>query len=388
MSVGGDRRFASAISEHPVAAQAVGELAGQVLDQLDGRRVDLLVTFISPHFAGAADDIGGVLQAVLAPGALLGSTNAAVVGSGREVEDSPAISVWAASLDGGAVHPVALDIVPGADGTALVGWTESAARAAEEPGATMLLVGDPFTFPVDGVLDVLARTHPALAVVGGMASAATGPGINRLIGDDRVVGRGAVGVVLEGVAVETVVSQGCRPVGQPFTVTAVDGNHVVGLGGRAPLERLQELAATMDEDDREHLRRGLHVGIVVDEHQLDFGPGDFLVRNVLGARSDDGALAIGAPATVGQTLQFHVRDAAAADLDLRRALGGCRADAALLFTCTGRGRRLFGRPDHDVGAIADALGPVPVAGAFCAGELGPVAGHNHVHGFTASLALF
>lgn len=382
-------RFASAISEHPVAPQAVGEAAGQIIDQLDGRPVDLLVAFVSPHFAGLSEELSGVLRAVLSPATLVGATHSAVVGIGREVEESPALSVWAASFEADVeLGTVVLDVVPGDGGSALVGWSEHAAALAEESDATLLLLGDPFSFPVDGVLGVLHHAHPELPVIGGMASAGQGPGGNQLLVDHRVVGRGAVGVVVRGAGVETVVSQGCQPAGRPFTVTGVDGNHIVTLGGQPAMERLRELAAELDDEGREQLASGLHIGMVVDEHLMDFGPGDFLVRNVVGARPDDGAIAVTAVPELGQTVQFHVRDAVAADADLRRSLVGHAADAALLFTCTGRGRRLFGVPDHDADAVADALGRVPLAGAFCAGEVGPVAGSNHVHGFTASLALF
>lgn len=380
-------RFASAISEHPVAAQAVGELAGQVLDQLDGSRADLVVAFVSPHFAGAVDDVAGVLRAVLHPRALVGGTFAAVVGVGREVEDSPAISLWAASSDALTTRVIHLDVVADGESTALVGWPD-----AHEPAVagahTLLLLGDPFSFPTDAVLQVVGSARPDLQVIGGMASAATGPGGNHLIADEQVVTRGAVGVLLGGEPIHAAVSQGCRPVGQPFVVTAVDGSYVQELGGRPALERLQELALTLDDDEREQLREGLHVGLVVDEHRADFGRGDFLVRNVIGLRPEDGALAVGAAVEVGQTLQFHVRDHVTADEDLRHLLAPRTADAALLFTCTGRGARLFGTPDHDARVIGDAFGPIPLAGAFCAGELGPVAGRNHVHGFTASVALF
>jgi small ligand-binding sensory domain FIST len=144
----------------------------------------------------------------------------------------------------------------------------------------------------------------------------------------------------------------------------------------------------VSDDERDLLRRGLHVGVVVDEHKVDFGRGDFLVRNVLGADPDAGTLAVGDVVDVGQTLQFHVRDGQAADEDLRALLHTRRADGALLFTCNGRGQHLFGVPDHDSGVVAELLGSVPLAGAFCAGELGPVGGRNFLHGFTASLALF
>ncbi len=379
-----ESRFAAAISEHPVAAQAVGELSGAVLEQLDGARPDLLVAFISPHFGGAAEDIGGVLRAVLEPRALIGSTNAAVCGSGREVEGTPAIAVWAASFAATTVRTVRLDVDEYSDGTTLLGLPPDCSDAH-----SLLLLSEPFTFPVDGVLRALDVSHPDLQVIGGMASAATGPGVNRLLLDSEVVGRGAVGVLLSGAdPVTAVVSQGCRPVGQPFTVTGVDGHYLRELGGRPALERLQEIAATMSEDERDQLQQGLHVGLVVDEHLAEFGRGDFLVRNVVGARRDDGAIAIGAPVEVGHTLQFHVRDAAAADADLRQILVGHSARGALMFTCTGRGEHLFGVANHDVEVVADLLGPIPLAGGFCAGEIGPIGATNHVHTFTASLALF
>jgi small ligand-binding sensory domain FIST len=142
------------------------------------------------------------------------------------------------------------------------------------------------------------------------------------------------------------------------------------------------------DDERELMRRGLHVGVVVDEHKLDFDRGDFLVRNVLGADQRSGALAFGERVEVGRTVQFHVRDAAAADDDLRALLAGVRGDAALLFTCNGRGTHLFPAANHDAGTVEELLGDVPLAGAFCAGEIGPVGGRNFLHGFTASVAVF
>jgi small ligand-binding sensory domain FIST len=195
-------------------------------------------------------------------------------------------------------------------------------------------------------------------------------------------------VFIDGVPVRTVVSQGCRPVGQPYVVTRGEGNRIDELAGRAAIERVQDTAAEASEEDRDLMRAGLHVGLVVDEHQADFERGDFLVRNVLGGDQATGAIVVGGDISVGQTVQFHVRDAAAADEDLREMLSGVEAAAALLFTCNGRGQQLFGMPDHDAGVVDQLLGPLPIAGAFCAGEIGPVGGRNYLHGFTASIALF
>ena len=280
-------------------------------------------------------------------------------------------------------HPVALQLEETPSGAAVTGWPADLGEAA-----TLLLLADHFSFPTDAFLHRLNIERPGLAVIGGLASAANHPGGNRLALDGEVRADGAVGVFLDGVVVETVVSQGCRPIGKPFTVTRADRNLVVELGGQPALRRLEELAAGATESDRELLRRGLQVGLVVDEHKVDFERGDFLVRSVLGADPDVGSIAVGDQIDVGQTLQFQVRDGAAADEDLRALLGSHSAAGALVFTCNGRGRHLFGVPDHDSGVIAEILGSVPAAGAFCAGELGPVGGRNFVHGFTASLALF
>jgi small ligand-binding sensory domain FIST len=211
----------------------------------------------------------------------------------------------------------------------------------------------------------------------------------RLVLDDQIRTRGAVALLCsDDVPVRPIVSQGCRPIGKPFTVTRAERNLVYELAGQSATTRLQELVQDASDEDRDLMRNGLHVGIVVDEHKLDFTRGDFLVRNVLGADQRTGALAVGERVEVGTTLQFHVRDADAADDDLRALLGGVQGAAALLFTCNGRGSQLFAAPDHDTGVVEELLGPIPLAGLFCAGEIGPVGGKNFLHGFTASLAVF
>lgn len=375
--------FAAAVSQHPIPTQAVGEVLGEVLDQLDGDRADLVVTFVSPHHAGALEDIAPAVRRLLEPQVLLGGTVVTVVAGERELEDEPAVSVFAARLPDARLTPTLLRVEQTPDGAAITGWPELAA-----PPSTLLLFADPFTFPVDALLARLDQDLPDLQVIGGMASAANRPGGNRLVLDASVVDGGAVGVFVDGVAVRTVVAQGCRPIGDPFTVTRSERNRIEELGGQTPLARLHQLAANATDEERQLLQHGLHLGVVVDEHAVDFTRGDFLVRNVMGADQESGALIVGDQVTVGQTVQFHVRDADAADEDLREMLTGVEASAALLFTCNGRGRHLFGVPDHDAALVAKMLGPIPVTGAFCAGEIGPVGGRNFVHGFTASLALF
>jgi small ligand-binding sensory domain FIST len=242
------------------------------------------------------------------------------------------------------------------------------------------------------VVDLLGLLDPPVPGVGGAASAARVPGGDRLVLDDLVHADGGVGVVLPvEVATTLVVSQGCRPVGEPMIVTRAEGNLVAELAGRPALERLEELARALAPDERAKLATGLHLGVAVDEHRMTFGRGDFLVRNVMGADRASGALAVGDVVPVGTTVQFQVRDADSADEDLRALLSAAsatEAGGALLFTCNGRGQRLFGEPDHDARAVEAAVRSGAVAGMFCAGEFGPVGPRSFVHGFTASIALF
>jgi small ligand-binding sensory domain FIST len=203
-----------------------------------------------------------------------------------------------------------------------------------------------------------------------------------------VVASGAVAAFLgPDVEVSTVVSQGCRPVGSPFVVTRAEQNIVYELAGRSAIERLQEVADALPDDDRELLAELVQIGRVIDESKLDFGPGDFLVRTVVGADPNSGALRVGDIVEVGSTTQFQVRDATSADHDLRKMIDGRSAEAALVFTCNGRGTNLFPEPDHDAAVVSESLGSAPIAGMFCAGELGPIGGRNFMHGFTASVVL-
>jgi small ligand-binding sensory domain FIST len=377
-------RYAAALSLHPTPVEAVGEVAGQILEHFDGAAPDLLVCFASPHHVGAFEDIVDGLRKLLEPEVLIGGTAVGVAGGSVEVEDQPGLSVLAATFGAGRVAGVALEAIETDDGVAIVGWPD------ELPSrGTLLMFADPFSFPVPDFLQLCNARVPELTIVGGMASAGNRSGTNRLVLDDRVLTGGAVAVMCsEDVPLRAIVSQGCRPIGSPLTVTSAERNFVHELAGQSAMRRLQEIVDVVDDDERELMRNGLHVGVVVDEHKLDFERGDFLVRNLLGVDPQTGSLAIGDHVAVGQTVQFHVRDAHAADEDLHWLMRGVAADAALLFTCNGRGTNLFPEPNHDAAAIEEHLGEVPLAGAFCAGEIGPVGGRNFLHGFTASVLVF
>ena len=376
-------RCTAALSTHPTPSEAAGEVIGHVLETL-GTEPDLAFVFVTAPFAGAIDDMAGAARQVLRPRALLGTTAVSVVGGDQEIEEEAAVTLWAASFDGlPAPQVVRLDALPTAEGTLVSGLPDDIA-----PGSTLVVLADPFTMPIDSVLAHWHATRPDLTVIGGLASAARGPGGNRLVLDDRVDTDGAIGALLApGVALNTVVSQGCRPIGEPMIVTKAERNIIYELAGQPALTRLLTMVEGLDEEERALAQAGLHIGRVIDERKVEFSRGDFLVRNVLGADRNVGALAVGDEVEVGSTVQFQVRDAASADDDLHALLGGQHAAGALVFTCNGRGSHLFGRPGHDAEVVSDHVDAAAVGGMFCAGEVGPIGGRSFLHGFTASVLL-
>jgi small ligand-binding sensory domain FIST len=372
------------------AGQAARLAVGQAGDSLDGEPPAFAVLFASPHFSASAGDLVAAVSDLTGGAPLIGCVASAVAGGAREVESEPAVSLWlAAGL--GPVETFAMEFVPTASGGAFGGY-----RFGPEPTGMHLMICDPFTFPAVDLLAHLNRHARGTVVMGGMASGGLAQRGSLLFRDGAVLTGGAVGAHLPGAAVRSLVAQGCRPVGDPYTVTRADGNLIFELGGRPPLARLREMAATLPVRDTELLAAGPHLGLVIDEYQSEEArQGDFLVRGIVGADPASGAMAVAGDVEVGQTVQFHVRDARSADEDLRRVLereagqlGGRPPAGALLFTCTGRGSRMFPGPDHDAGLLAELLGQIPVAGFFCDGELGPVGGQNFLHTFTASIALF
>jgi small ligand-binding sensory domain FIST len=371
------------------AREAARRAVAEARAPLGGQAPSLAVLFASAHFFSSAEDLAAAVAEQAGPVPLIGCVAEAVAGGAREVESEPAVSLWLAA-DLGPVETYAMEFVRTPSGGAFGGY-----RFEAEPGGIHLMLCDPFTFPAGDLLGHLNEHIPGTMVMGGMASGGLRLNQSRLFLDGRVLSEGAVGAHLPQAEVHPLVAQGCRPVGAPYTTTRAAGNVIYELGGRPPVVRLQELAAELSSRDRELLVQGLQVGLVINEYQAESRQGDFLIRSVVGADPDSGAIAVGEEIAVGQTVQFHVRDAESADEDLHRTLarestvlGDRQAAGALLFTCNGRGSRLFPEPDHDAGLIAKTLGKIPVAGFFCAGELGPVGGQNFLHAFTASIALF
>ncbi len=377
--------FASALSEHPIPTEATGEVSGAVLEAI-GDRPDLAIVVATRPHAGALEDIVGAVSSVLHPLAVMGGIAESAVGSGREVEETVAISLWAGRL--GPVVPLSLDATRLADDSwHFDGWPDGLGL---DPSA-LILLADPFTFPAREFLDWLEVARPGLPVIGGNLSGGRGPGGTRLFLGDRSHTSGAVGVLVgAGVDVELVVSQGGRGFGHPFTVTRSDRNVIYEVAGVPAMDCLvEQIKNGLGPAEVAGIEaNGLLVGRLVDEHLEAPGPGDYLMRSVVGADRATGALAVDDRVPLGSTVRFHRRDAETAHAELEVLLHGRRAESALLFTCNGRGTRLFDMADHDAATLEGAFGPIPVGGFFAAGEIGPIGGQNFVHSFTASMVLF
>ncbi len=380
----------SAVSQRPASSEAIAETLEAARVALGGRRAPLACLFATMHHAATLGEMAREVRSAGLAEHVIGTTAESVLGGEIEIEGQPGLVLWILDLPGLRIDPVRCGYEDGL----FLGWADPSADA-DESARALVMLADPFSFPADEFLVRLNQRRKGLRVLGGMASGASTRGQNRLVIDDEEYRTGAVGVMISGdVTIRTVLSQGCRPIGRHLLITKAESNMIRELGRRPAMEVLQEIFAELDGPDRDRARRGLHLGRVINEYQEKFGPGDFLVRNVLGTDGST-SIAVNDAIRVGQTVQFHVRDAFTADEDLRVMLGqvattpeAASPAAALLFTCNGRGTRLFDNPHHDISVVHEVLGSVPTAGFFAMGEIGPVARDNFLHGFTASIGLF
>mgnify|MGYP001385272602 CR=1 FL=1 len=364
----------------------------QVRAQLGGTRPDLAAVFFTNHFEDEAKEIATTVRAALQQPQLIGCSGEGVIGPEHEHEHEPALALWAAHLPLGTTCSIFhSDPEAVAQAAAEQTWSDLLHATPEGQPGSLLLLADPFTADITTLLAAVNDRLRGWTIQGGMVSGAEAPNQAALIANNGVFRDGLVGVALAGgLQVDAVVSQGCRPIGKPYVITKADRNIVYELGGKKPLELLQQIFEQGSAADRQLMQRGVLIGRAIKETQAEIRRGDFLVRNLIDADQGSGAIAVGDLERVGVTVQFQVRDAATADEDLRALVKG-RVEAApagaLLFSCNGRGSRLFaGQKDHDVAVLRELLPGLPVAGFFCAGELGPIGGANFIHGHTASIS--
>ena len=369
--------------------------AEQLRGQLRSPRVSLGLVFMTPEYFPHAAKVLEILRVHGQVASLIGCSSTSLIVGGCEIEGAAGLAV-------GLYAP------PGADFKAFH-LTQAQVEEANGPGYWHLETGigpeqtngwlvfaDAFHLDAESWLRGWTEAYGPLPVLGGIASGNFSEHLTQVYLNGDVFEEGVVAISFGGdVRLECVVSQGCTPVGETWTITKVDRNLIQGIGNRLAYEVLLETFNKLSAAEKRTAQGNLFVGLVINEYREDFQRGDFLVRNLIGADPRSGTIAVGAFPRLGQTIQFQRRDAAAATEDMRallartkRKLGGATIYGGCLCSCNGRGQRLFGHPNHDAGLIEQQLGPLGLAGFFCNGEIGPVGDSNFLHGYTASLALF
>ena len=378
-------RFGAGLALGADLPAAARDAVGRALAPLSAPP-DLVCVFVSADDPAEVEAAGHAAMRAAGPATVVGCSANGVIGGGHGVEETRAVSAWAGVLPGARLEPFRLETLKTEDRLIVVGMPEG-----HEDDVVGVLLADPYTFPVDAFVERSADALPGLPLVGGMADG-PGRGDTRLFVNGEVYDSGAVGVVLGGpVTAATLVSQGARPVGPDMVVTRASDNVLYELAGTPALDKLEQVVLGLPEEEQELAGQGLLIGVAMDEYAEEHEYGDFLVRGVVGADTDTGAIAIGDVVEVGRTVRFQVRDAGAAEKDLTALLERFDlepVEGALLFSCNGRGRAMFPDSDHDARVLDRVFGGAGVGGFFAAGEIGPVAGRNHVHGFTASILAF
>ncbi len=389
-------RFTSGISDAVNAQEAATAASLHALEQLGGSPCDFACVFASTIYRTSWPALLASIHERLKPRVLIGCSASGIIGGSQEFEWVPAISIVAAHLPDVRLHPFVVtpdELELSAPG----GFWIDKIGAAPQAQPVFVVMADPYTCDPRKLITELNTTYPARPIVGGLVSGGNEPGEHFIFMGTDVFHEGAVGVAMTGnIVMDTVISQGCRPVGRPFVITKAEDNVVLELGGRQALAVLHEVLSKLTPEDRELAQRGsIFVGLVINEMRPSFLSGDFLIRNIVGIDPNMGAIAVADQIQVGQTMQFQLRDPSTSRQELRRLLqqvgqapntaptAGC-----LLFNCTGRGKSLYGTSHHDIKTIQTVSGKVPTGGFFCNGEFGPVGGTNFLHGYTASLGLF
>jgi small ligand-binding sensory domain FIST len=385
--------FAASHSRATNTSDAIRSVTEEIRAALGRTEPDFSFLFVSQDHAKVFAQLASRICEATGTKLLIGCTGETVIGGSEEIESGPALSIWSAVVPDAKVESFSVRFERTTDGIISTGLP-----AIPDDGTDLravFMLAEPFSSAPQTVIDHFDAESAGVPIHGGMASGGHRTGENRLFHNSHEVKHGAVGLMVRGgPRVRSVVSQGCRPIGKNYVVTGAEENVINSLGGAPPMQRLRELFDTLSDRDSELVQLGLHLGLVMNEYKESFERGDFLISNVVGADPGTGSIAIGTPVRVGQTVRFHVRDADTADEDLKslldadRAANTARSQAALLFSCNGRGTRLFSSAHHDASAIQGTHGPVPLAGFFAQGELGPISGRNYVHGYTASIALF
>lgn len=382
---------ASRIVPGPFSEQTVAQAAREALQEAGGR-ASVAVVFATADYRENLVDFVELVQLHGHAPLVVGCSGSGLIGTSTELEQASGFSLLLLHLPATTLTPFTFSENDVEESTGPDFWHRQSGVGAEDVDAWVVL-GDPMRLNVDRWLREWNAAYPGIPSLGGLASGGARGTETFVFRDHALLEGGGIALGLRGgVRLHPLVSQGCTPVGEPHTVTAAEANILTSLASRPPYEILQETFAGLPDDIRARAQGNLFAGLATSEYIDEFKRGDFLIRNILGADPNSGALAIGAVPRVGQTLQFQLRDRETADADLHELTRdahaqGIRPFASLLFSCTGRGRGLFGTNGHDALTLAETFGQLPSAGFFCNGEIGPVGSTNFVHGYTASAAL-
>lgn len=385
---------ASRLVIQPYSEETVIQAAKSALHEVGGH-VSCGFVFASADYQASLPDFLELVQLHGHVPTLIGCSGSGLIGTDRESEQSTGFTLLLLNLPDTKLHICELKASDVEEVESTEDWHRIAGIKPSEVDCWIVLA-DPFGFPAEPWLNTWTEAYPGIPVIGGLTSAVGAQPEDVFIFHDRstLPPSGAILVGFKGgVKIRPLVSQGCRPIGEPLTVTGADGNLVLGLGGKPAYAALAEAFESLNDEEKAHAQGNLFAGLASSEYVDEFKRGDFLIRTILGADASSGAVALGAYPRVGQTLQWQLRDRRSADLDLRERLQSERSHhtnpfACIVFACNGRGSDLFGTTGHDAHALAQALGDVPSAGLFCNGEIGPVGDCSFVHGYTVSIALF
>lgn len=363
--------------------------------QLPAAHVSLGLVFLAPRFFDHAQQVLEILRVHAQVPLLAGCSSQGLITGPEEIEENAGLTLGLYALPGAELNAFHFtqDHVEGADNPDY--WPIKTGVPATDTNGWLTFL-DPFHIDSEAWMSSWNQAYAPHPVLGGLASGDPSAPRTQVYLNGEVFEEGGVAISVGGdVKLAGVISQGCTPIGDTWTLTKVDQNIIHQIGNRPAYEVLAETFAGLTPDEQRKSRGNLFIGLVVNEYLEDFHRGDFLIRNLLGADPKSGSIAVGALPRLGQTMQFQRRDAAAAEEDMNelldratREIGGATVYGGCLCSCNGRGRGLFGQPNHDAEKVQQRFGPVGLAGFFCNGEIGPIGEKNFLHGFTASLALF
>jgi small ligand-binding sensory domain FIST len=386
----GDMHWASAVSQRVDTHAALREAARNVLAARP-EPPDLVFMFISPHHEASYDQVIGWLREEVGEALVAGCCADGVIGGGSELEGREALSLTAGWLPGARirVRHLTAGIRPNR-----AAWAQVFDLNEDEP-AQFVLMADPLTCDVDQLLSSLDGAFPNECKVGGLATTGAGEQPSAMFTHEAVGRGGAVVVAFQGAyELRALVSPSCRPVGGQFIVTRARGNVIKEFNAGRPAEVLRKLYEGLGPRDLALFNTSLFLGVGLGGNRSRYEPGDFVIRNILGIDPESGALAADCRFDTYEVVQFHMRDADAASEDLTQRLRELvrmesgRMRGALLFTCVGRGERLFGVANHDSDLFTKRVGPLPLAGFFSNGEIGPAGGKTCLHGYSSVFAVF